>query len=229
MIMLDFELEGLKMVGTTAKPIQIQIPLSYSLYKAEEQILIVLPNLELVTKLREILSDVDLQNARVVVKPIQDLNKMFEGDDFKEVIKAFKKEYSLILVDKAVNSKLRKFLSHGDKKKFIQSASSVFPLKLSRNNSELESNSAALIEDSLMCSVALLNVKGNRRVKVCQVGQSVKESVKNVLRTVYMLLPFLIYYEGEKDFKIGQISLKTKQSIKLPIYEGVKIEEIDQD
>ena len=74
-------------------------------------VLIVLPNMELVRQAREILSDIDLNGTQVEVKPLDDLNKIFESDTYQQDLKNLLATYSLILIDKSVLAKTKKFLT----------------------------------------------------------------------------------------------------------------------
>lgn len=66
----------------------------------------------------------------------------------------------------------------------------------------------------------------NSTVKVARVNMGVKDAVKNIIHGVYNTVPYILK-DAIKHSKIRQISIKTSESISLPIFNQLSDEELD--
>jgi ribosome biogenesis protein UTP30 len=63
-------------------------------------------------------------------------------------------------------------------------------------------------------------------VKVARVNMGIKDAVKNIIHGVYNTVPYILK-DAIKHSKIRQISIKTSESISLPIFNQLSDEELD--
>jgi len=191
----------------------IQIPLPNAIYSEEylSRACIFVKDEQRVFK--DLIADKDVPCLAKVVG----LTKLRKNFARYEERRTLLNEHDLFFCDSRIYAMLPKLLG----KFFYQRKKFPYPLKFGDYTDADE-----MINNALKSTYLNMGNGPAYTLKASRVTMSTKDSVKNIIRSIYEMLPFILR-SGVSPDKVQQILIKTSDSISLPIYNHLSEMEID--